>query len=383
MKTISTDLAILGGGLAGGLIALAMRKRRPEINLLLIEQGAFLGGNHLWSYFASDIAPEHRWLMAPLICHGWTGYDVRFPDYNRHFDTGYYSVESERLDEVVRAALPPAQIMTGVKALAANPKAIVLDNGTRIEAKGVIDTRGGGNPNHLDCGWQSFLGQMLHLAEPHDLAQPMIMDATVEQLDGFRFVYCLPVSPVEVFVEDTYYLDSPDVNLDALEARIDAYAARQRWQVERKSRTETGMLPVVMAGDFDGYWRSSGDKTAKAGARAGLFHPLTSYSLPDAVRFAVQLTGVGNFDGEALADITYDYARQHWKAMGYYRMLTKMMFRAALPAQRFRPLQHTYSLDADLIQRFYAGKSTLQDKARILIGKPPVPIHRAIMAIAR
>ena len=45
-KTLKCDVAILGGGLAGGLIALALRRKRPELDVLLIEESATLGGNH-------------------------------------------------------------------------------------------------------------------------------------------------------------------------------------------------------------------------------------------------------------------------------------------------------------------------------------------------
>ena len=51
-------LTILGGGLAGGLIAYALSQRRPEVRLELIERGETLGGNHVWSFFDGDIAFE-------------------------------------------------------------------------------------------------------------------------------------------------------------------------------------------------------------------------------------------------------------------------------------------------------------------------------------
>ena len=112
------------------------------------------------------------------------------------------------------------------------------------------------------------------------------MDATVAQIDGYRFVYLLPFGPHEIFVEDTYYSDTPDLDRPLLQARIAAYArpAGGRWQQE--SRLESGVLPVVLGGDFAAYWRSTGTDLAKAGMRAGLFHPTTGYSLPDAVRLA-------------------------------------------------------------------------------------------------
>jgi lycopene beta-cyclase len=49
------------------------------------------------------------------------------------------------------------------------------------------------------------------------------------------------------------------------------------------------------------------------------------------------------------------------------------------PEQRHRVFARFYRLDAGLIERFYAGRSTLPDRARVLCGKPPVPL-RAVAA---
>src|SRR3546814_9656975 len=62
------DIAIVGGGLAGGLAALAFAAKRPDLDVRLIEAGA-VGGNHIWSFFDSDIAKRDRWLVAPLVRH--------------------------------------------------------------------------------------------------------------------------------------------------------------------------------------------------------------------------------------------------------------------------------------------------------------------------
>ena len=59
-----------------------------------------------------------------------------------------------------------------------------------------------------------------------------------------------------------------------------------------------------------------------------------------------------------------------------------MLFKAAAPEERYRVMQRFYGLDARLIARFYAARSTAADKARVLIGRPPVPVGRAIRAIA-
>jgi len=58
-----------------------------------------------------------------------------------------------------------------------------------------------------------------------------------------------------------------------------------------------------------------------------------------------------------------------------------MLFGAANPPERYRILQRFYRLPAPLIARFYAGRSTLADRLRILAGRPPVSLRRALAAM--
>jgi lycopene beta-cyclase len=381
-STISCDVAIVGAGLAGGMIALALKAKHPALDVRLIDAAPVVGGNHLWSFFGSDVAEADRWIVAPLVVHAWRGYDVRFPAHERTIDATYYSIESTRLDREVRRVLPPQALMLGRKVSGASATAVVLADGDRIEATGVIDARGAGDLSLLDLAWQKFLGRELALTVPHASSRPMVMDATIPQIDGYRFVYCLPFSAERMFVEDTYYSDTPDLDVAVLGTRIDDYVAGRGWDIERVVREESGVLPVAMGGDFEAYWRSGGARVAKAGMRAGMFHPTTGYSLPDAVRTAAMLAGLSDFSGAKLHDATHAMARATWKSRGFYRMLDTMLFRAAEPEERYRILERFYRLSPSLIGRFYAGRSTLSDKARVLTGKPPVPIVRAVRAIA-
>ena len=381
-STISCDVAIVGAGLAGGMTALALKAKHPALDVRLIDSASVVGGNHLWSFFGSDVAQGDRWIVAPLVVHAWRGYDVRFPAHERTIDATYYSIESTKLDREVRRVLPPRALMLGRKVSGASPTAVVLADGDRIEATGVIDARGSGDLSLLDLAWQKFLGRELALSVPHEAPKPMVMDATIPQIDGYRFVYCLPFSADLMFVEDTYYSDTPDLDIPVLGTRIDDYVTARGWSVERVAREESGVLPVAMGGDFEAYWRSGGAHVAKAGMRAGMFHPTTGYSLPDAVRTASMLAGLDDFSGAKLHDATHAMARATWKSRGFYRMLDTMLFRAAEPEERYRILERFYRLSPSLIGRFYAGRSTLSDKARVLTGKPPVPIVRAVRAIA-
>src|SRR5438270_936866 len=127
----SCDVAILGGGLAGSLIALALHKHRPELQLLLIEVSDRIGGDHIWSFFESDIANSHKSLLAPLVCHSWPGYEVAFPAYRRSVPSAYHSILSERLDEHVRASLPPESLILSRRVNAATATSVTLDLGDR------------------------------------------------------------------------------------------------------------------------------------------------------------------------------------------------------------------------------------------------------------
>ena len=52
---MTTRLIIAGVGLAGGLAALAIATRRPDIEIVLVEGSETIGGNHTWSFFDTDI----------------------------------------------------------------------------------------------------------------------------------------------------------------------------------------------------------------------------------------------------------------------------------------------------------------------------------------
>lgn len=367
---ITCDVAIVGGGLAGALLALALRRKRPDCDVRLVESARRVGGNHIWSFFSSDIAPRDRWLVAPLISYGWTSCDVAFPDHARTLKAPYYTIESERLDHVLRETLPPEALMLKRKALAASAKAVVLADGDRIEAGGVIDCRGPGDVTVLDTGWQRFLGLELRLAAPRDVPRPTLIDATVEQDAGLHYMCVLPFGASSLFVEDVVFGDSRILETAGHAERIGAYAERMGWSVARVAREERGALPVVMGGDFEEYWRSGGNRVAKGGMRAGLFHPVTGHSLPDAVRAAALVADASDLSGAALHTLLLGHARQVWKQRKFYRRLAAVLLRAEDPEARRRVLERLYRLDQATIARFSAGQNGVMDRMRILKNKP-------------
>jgi lycopene beta-cyclase len=134
-----------------------------------------------------------------------------------------------------------------------------------------------------------------------------------------------------------------------------------------------------MSGDVASLW--SGEPVARIGLRGGFFHPTTSYSLPDAVANAALLAEQRDFTAPALHALFRDRSEQLWQQRSFFRLLNRMLFRAAEPDEAYRVLQHFYRLPPAIIARFYSARLTPLDKLRVLSGRPPVPIGRALSAM--
>ena len=375
------DIILVGGGLANGLIALRLRQQRPALRVLLLEADSQPGGNHTWSFHEGDITPDqHRWI-APLLAHRWQGYDVRFPRLNRTLAGEYLSITSARFAAVLTETLGES-LQTDAAVTDITPETVTLADGTRFWASAVIDGRGYTPDKHLNTGSQSFLGQQWRLRQPHGLTRPILMDATVNQQGGYRFVYTLPISATELLIEDTHYIDAARLHLSAARQNIADYARQQGWYLESLIREEQGHLPIMLAGDFPAYWQAR-DKQPCCGLRAGLFHATTGYSLPHAVALADAIAGSAEFSAAAVFSVIHRYALHQWHAQRFFRTLNRMLFLAGDADKRWQVMQRFYSLNEGLIARFYAGQLNLADKARILAGKPPVPVGEAMLAILK
>ena len=383
------DVVIVGGGLSGGLTALALNKARPNFRIAVIEAGKTIGGNHRWSWFDSDLDDAGRDLLEPIRKTEWSkGYDVSFPKLKRTLHTGYTSMSSVDFHEGIVRTLPPEALYLGRKATQIDADGVTLDDGTRLDARLVVDARNFQPSEHLRGGWQVFMGRQMRLDEPHGEEHPMIMDADVEQLapygngGAYRFVYVLPLSAHDVFIEDTYYADDPKLDRAALSGRIDQYASDKGWHNGTPVGHETGVLPVLTGGDFNAYQNEVRVPGVVAiGARGGFIHPLTSYTMPIAMENALALASEADLPAGQMLALFEARARRHWKNTGYYRVLTRFLFFAADPERRYVILERFYGLSQNLIEKFYAAKSPLRHRARVLWGKPPVTIPRAIKAM--
>ena len=373
-----TCLLLAGGGLANGLIAYRLARKRPEISVRLVEGGDRLGGRHTWSFFDTDVGSVGDWISV-FVAKSWSAYEVRFPKRRRQVGNFYRSITSQRFHQVLTAELGDRVVLnTRIETL--GPDWVDLADGRRLTANLVIDGRGPAASPDLILGYQKFLGQTVRLAAEHGLDAPIIMDATVDQLEGYRFLYVLPWDARVLLIEDTRYTDGADLDRDGLRRGVADYARSRGWTIEAVLEEEEGVLPVALGGDIEAHWRRAED-AALSGLRAALFHPTTGYSLPDAVALADAICGLAAVDAASVERLIRERSIRLWHDRAFFRLLNRMLFRAARPGERYRVLERFYGFPEALIARFYAGRLTGLDKLRILSGKPPVPIGAALRCI--
>ncbi|MBI1861534.1 MAG: lycopene beta-cyclase CrtY, partial [Deltaproteobacteria bacterium] len=280
------DVIFVGGGLSAGLALACLKHRRPELQLLVLEKDPHLGGNHTWSFHPSDVDQASDVWLGPLISRRWARHEVRFPEYRREIASGYCSIRSEAFDSYLRRRFGDAiQVNASVRHF--SREHVELEDGTRFQARCVIDARGQFEATG-PLGYQKFVGCFLKVREPHRMKHPVLMDATVEQIDGYRFVYVLPWDETTLLVEDTCYSESPALDDNGVQQRIEAYARQNDWGESVVVHEERGVLPIPLRDKLS----HRKDGVAQIGMAARRFHPTTGFSLPNAVRTAELIAGV-------------------------------------------------------------------------------------------
>lgn len=341
--------------------------RHPDARIVIVERGDRLGGNHTWSFHASDLpAPVER-VIEPAIHRTWDAYDVVFPALRRTVPSSYRTVLSHELDALVRRRVseaPRGELMLGTEIASVGDDHVLLADGRTITGNVVVDGRGlsGPVPNRRS-GFQKFVGLELRLGRPSPYTRPVLMDARVPQIDGFRFIYVLPFAPDRILVEDTCFSDTPHIDRDAMRNRVLDYAATNGLDVLEVVRSESGVLPMPWSASHE--W--STEPPVRGGYAGGFVHPATGFSFPVAARVAQQVVDVGPPASDAWDRFVLRHRRQH----RYATLLNRLAFTAYEPDDRFHVFERFYRLRTPLIERFYRLDMTLSDRARLLLGRPP------------
>lgn len=354
---MNRKIIILGGGLWGSLLAYFFYLRRPELDVELYEKSDRLGGDHTWSFHSSDLPSELLPLMTPLMSYSWKKQSVFFPKRRRELDLGYHSILSSDFDQKIRDILPEAKIHLRQEVSPTDFQEYCI----------VFDTRN--HRSEVEGAWQNFVGLDVELVSEHGLSHPIIMDACVEQLSGFRFIYYLPWSPTKLLVEDTRYTEHRDIPVDEWKRGVEELIQSKGWKIKTIERVEVGSLPIPF---YDPRPKTDLKNVINL---SGIFHDVTGYSIADAFRVCDALSSHGSF---RFREVLENYLNQQKNRRRFYRLLNRLMFKASGPRERYRMLEHFYGLPQESIERFYAGTSKRWDRVRIFLGKPPVSVLRAM-----
>lgn len=357
-------LLIVGGGLAGSLAALAMAKLRPEVPILLIEEGASFGGDHDWTFFDSQIDEEHRWLLDPMVGERWPGVYVAFPKLPRKLELGFNSIVAADLDRHVRKQLRPSQYRLNTKVVGVRENEVVLPGGEKIKADATIDARGAAHLSMLDLGWRKSVSREYAFARPHRVDLPVLIDATVEQTEGMHYFALRPLDEQRLIVEDVCLAEMPELDLPAVHERIETYCELRGWRGGKHRRESSQVVPLALSDDVQAFWRGSGAQVAKIGRRGGFFHPSTGESLPDAVRNAMILAAQPDMTGAALHDLFEGEVERLWRKRDFHRTFNAALFDATVWERR-EVMAGLYRLDEKLIARFHGANLGMLDRMRI------------------
>ena len=368
------DLVLVGGGLANGLIAWRLKQLRPELSFALLEAGPTAGGNHTWSFHGTDVTEAQLSWLWVLVSKSWPSHDILFPTLNRRVGGGYHSIRSDDFHWKLREALSERLVLKA-RATEVSATRVTLANGEILEARAVIDGRGFIAAPKGPTGYQKFVGLDIELENEHGLEVPLLMDGRVAQLGAFRFFYLLPWDKKRLLIEDTSYADEPSLDLPLTRARIHEYLNAHGLRVKAVLREEAAALPIPLGGDAPVFERPT------SGVASGLFHATTGYSLPMAVDLADAVAARDDLSAASLTPWLQARAQRHWAGQAFFRLLNRMLFRAAKPDERVKIFESFYGHDEPLIARFYAGTLNGFDMLTVLKrGASSVPAMKAIRA---
>ncbi len=354
---------IAGGGLAACLAALGMARLRPEVPLLIVEEAETFGGECFHAFADAELGQDGAELIGPLAVERWPGFYVAFPGFSRKLKAEWAGFSAAALHRAMVETLTPRQYRLGAKVVAVREDALVLDGGEEIKAEGAIDARGAASLSTLELLYEARLERECRLKAPHRVDRPVLIDATVDQAGGLRFMQCLPLTEDRLIVADVCVSEraQPD---EGAAGRLDAYLASRGWQKKRTQASVARVRPLPIGGDFAAFWRLGGARVAKLGLRGGFVNPATGRTVADAVDNARLLAGQRDFRGAALHDAFEAEAKHVWKKREPQRAVAAALARAA-PEDRRDVLARLYGLDAGLVARLQADQLGLIDRMRV------------------
>lgn len=372
-QTADVDLVILGAGLAGLSLALALTQQKSSLRVQLIEPRMQYEDDRTWSFWAPDDHP-----LATVVSKRWTrwayGHLGQSTQIAQHHTTPYQTIESARFyqwatEEIARNAHIELSLGESASGLTRHQHLWQVTTDKRIiTADLVMDTR---PPTHQHFEksqmFQCFVGETLSLPGAFDADVAELMTDMHTDEHGFVFTYVLPFSQDHALVEATRFTNHP-VDTAILEADLLAIKQRRGWMQASVSRTEHAILPMGLPIRLP-----KAPNLARAGLGAGGLRAASGYGFLRIQNWARQCAH-HLIEHRSVLSHPPEPRIQAWMDALFLDVLRREPHHAA---DIFFKLYHRVSMD--VLIRFMSDQSTLMDKLKVISSLPSGPFLRAIM----
>ena len=189
IESRTIDVAIVGGGLHGSLVALALARWRPEARVLLIEACDRFGGGPIAPFRLRDVGTAMSLVIEPLIVGEWPRYYVELGDETHSVADALGLIDPAQLHAEVCAHLGSARCWRNVSAIPRGDQIIATPRG-EIRAGLVLDLR----PPPPTAG-PAILATMIDYRSPDPLGlrYPILLDSVLAGRTGAAVWQYFPI----------------------------------------------------------------------------------------------------------------------------------------------------------------------------------------------
>ncbi len=311
----NSDLVIAGSGPAGILLALACAERGVQVSC--ISPSAEDKWERCFGMWSDELPDDLRscieasWI-APLV-RTWSGGE-------RILDKRYLKIDTVELQQTIMARC----LAAGVEFVSAKVSTVDhRENDSVVEIEGLepvscrffVDATGGkrnlvGSNAERPIAFQTAYGEHLEVERhPFTIGEMVFMDlrslGPTSSGASPSFLYAMPLSKTEIFVEETSLISEPEMSLRELQNRL--HERLKQWDIIPIKRLEIERCRIPMTFPMP----DRKQRTLAFGAAASMVHPATGYLLARTMKKAPGVAEI--IAGEISSDSLTRSCKKIWR----------------------------------------------------------------------
>jgi lycopene beta-cyclase len=281
------DLIIVGGGCAGLSLAARLASRDRNYRVVVVEARERYSEDRTWCGWRTephffDDCRTHEWndwqvvSRRGLIRRGSKRYPYELVNVGAFYEKAQRVIRESRAGRLILGARVEEVVDRECHAT------VRLDDGRRLRAPWVIDTRPQRRVLQQPWLWQSFVGYVVELqgaCGKEESPIPTIMDFQPADAGMAQFTYVLPLGANRYLYEWARLSPTPG-HFQSIEAKLAEWIERRvgsGWRIERR---EAGSLPMALP------LQEKRMRVAAAGTRGGSMRASTGYAFHAIQRWA-------------------------------------------------------------------------------------------------